>query len=727
MLLPILLGCLAACADESPVDRADFRAFGSVFERDTGDGWRRFFAHGVNLSVGKPGTFPGELAATRDDYTRWLVEIAAMNANVVRLYTLHHPRFYEAFRDYNLDHPDRPVYLVQGIWLDELEHGDYMTDATAQAHEEIGLVVDAVYGCADIAHRFGKAYGRFSADVSPWLMAWLPGHEMDGSIVKLSQAKWASFTEYDGRYITRTGGQPIEAWVARNLDDLVTHETVGYGHQHPVGWSNWPALDPIHHPTETASFGQDLVDVNLAKFDRKPGFSAGLFASYHVYPFNPEFIIYDPQYVATKDRNGQLNSYQGYLLDLVKAHADVPVFVTEFGVPSSIGVAHMNDHGWHHGGYTEAQQAKANIAQYHAIVDAGAAGAVVFEWLDEWFKRTWMTNPTMLPKDRGPLWFDVLSPEESFGIKSFYPVPGRSIAVDGDLSDWPASAVVVWQGKSATNTGAFVRRLRVTSDPAFLFIALELNGMGDPLSTDKNSVTGPILIGLSTVDGDTGARRWPFGLYDSSPNKPIELAADHGLESVIVLDPAKGDFRVLTQASYDPTPRLNGEGSAGGLPISELSGEFQIARWLINNDAQYIAAGSKVDVQRRYFEPGKLTVGDTKTLTTAHIMSSDGVIELRIPWQALWVTDPSSRQVLFDDTKTADFDTRTTAGVRVMACATTWTGEVLRRGTASTPMQDVPLYAWPTWDMPSAAGERQKPLYDALRSEWADALPEPKL
>ena len=40
--------------------------------------------------------------------------------------------------------------------------------------------------------------------------------------------------------------------------------------------------------------------------------------------------------------------------------------------------------------------------------------------------------------------------------------------------------------------------------------------------------------------------------------KPVEVAANHGLESVVVLDPGAGTYRLLTEASYDPTVRLNG-------------------------------------------------------------------------------------------------------------------------------------------------------------------------
>ena len=39
-----------------------------------------------------PGTQPGELAATREDYRRWFHLIKEAGYNTIRLYTLHYPK-----------------------------------------------------------------------------------------------------------------------------------------------------------------------------------------------------------------------------------------------------------------------------------------------------------------------------------------------------------------------------------------------------------------------------------------------------------------------------------------------------------------------------------------------------------------------------------------------------------------------------------------------------------
>ena len=86
-----------------------FRAHGDYFEIDRGQGWQKFIVNGVDLAIAKPGYYPGDLAAQRADYDRWLAGIAEMGTNVIRVYTLHYPVFYEAFRDWNVNHPDKPL------------------------------------------------------------------------------------------------------------------------------------------------------------------------------------------------------------------------------------------------------------------------------------------------------------------------------------------------------------------------------------------------------------------------------------------------------------------------------------------------------------------------------------------------------------------------------------------------------------------------------------------
>ncbi|MGO4500970.1 hypothetical protein AB4114_34495 [Paenibacillus sp. 2RAB27] len=93
---------------------------------------------GVNMGIAKPGHFPGETAITKAEYMRWFQHIGDMHANVVRIYTLHPPVFYEALKAYN-DKAANPLYVLQGIWMNEdklLASGDVFADENSQDFAE---------------------------------------------------------------------------------------------------------------------------------------------------------------------------------------------------------------------------------------------------------------------------------------------------------------------------------------------------------------------------------------------------------------------------------------------------------------------------------------------------------------------------------------------------------------------------------------------------------------
>ena len=81
------------------------RIQGQSFEVLRDSKWEPIVFKGVNIGMGKPGAFPGEAAITEEEYYRWFKQIADMNANTIRVYTLHPPGFYRALAKYNEEHP----------------------------------------------------------------------------------------------------------------------------------------------------------------------------------------------------------------------------------------------------------------------------------------------------------------------------------------------------------------------------------------------------------------------------------------------------------------------------------------------------------------------------------------------------------------------------------------------------------------------------------------------
>jgi hypothetical protein len=87
----------------------------------TEDDFAPQFWPGVNLGSTIPGHQPGEVAVTREDYDRWLAGMGDLGVRVVRIYTILRPAFYDALAAYNAEHPERPIYFIQDVWIPEEE------------------------------------------------------------------------------------------------------------------------------------------------------------------------------------------------------------------------------------------------------------------------------------------------------------------------------------------------------------------------------------------------------------------------------------------------------------------------------------------------------------------------------------------------------------------------------------------------------------------------------
>ena len=706
------------------------RAGDTYLEVRDGSSWRPLFVKGVNLGVARPGRFPTEFPTDVAIYRGWLESIGRMNANAIRLYTLLPPAFYRALAQHNLEHPDLHLWLIQGAWVELPPAHDFEDpEYKSSFRREIERVLDALHGNLDLPARPGRASGRYRADISEHVLALVLGREWEPFSVVAHNELYPGEHSYDGRFAVLEAGSAMEAWLAWVVDSGIAYETDRYRAQRPVAFSNWPTLDPLDHPTESSraeenamrrargeevrerrvpQYNDDEVTVDSERIIPTPANEAGLFASYHVYPYHPDFMNLDPRLQATRDSAGP-SPYLGYLRDLKRHHAGQPLLISELGLPTGRGVAHVNPLGWNHGGQSERRQGERDGRMMDGVLESGCAGGVLFAWMDEWFKRTWITGPFEIPASRDPLWHNLLDPEESFGILAARAGPEEGGHVlDGDASEWAGMEGALRQEFDEEMAGcAAPGRLAAAgadADAAWLHLFVEVDGAGCGGSFDWEELT--VLIGIDTHGDDRGDRRLEPDdrrLLPSGVEFRVRLAGPG--RSLVEVDP-----------SYD-------------IGSNEPDGPFVS---LLNQDGRYVSM-RRVTNRRRIGRGGTEFPSIQVDQSPLRYLSEDpssperadvavaargnsGVVEIRLPWALLNFTDPSSHRVLDQPGRhPAPFEASTTDRIRLHLSV---------RGSAGEEIDARSLepFRWQGWDHPVAHYELKESYY-ILRDKFA-ALPD---
>ncbi|MDF2557045.1 MAG: hypothetical protein K0R71_873 [Bacillales bacterium] len=649
--------------------------------------WTKEFIKGVNIGAAKPGYFPGEFAITKKEYKRWFKYISDMNANTIRVYTILKPDFYEALYEYN-ESAKKPLYFFQGIWVNEED-----VNTIKDAHDEriLGVfktdaatIVDIIHGNKKLSDKPGHASGVYNKDVSNYLLGWIEGIEWDPEYVMNTNEKNKDKNVYDGNFLYTQDASPFEAALCEVGDYTINYELVKYNMQHTVSFNNWPTTDMLSHPNEP-NILEDSATVNMEHIKAKKSFKAGLFASYHIYSYYPEFMNYQKEYVEYIDENGKVNTYRAYLKDLKEKHT-MPVLVAEFGVPSSRGKTHENLHtGFNQGFISETEQGKMDLSMLRDIYKEGYAGGLIFTWQDEWFKRTWNTMDLDIA-DRRAYWSNAQTNEQQFGILTFDPGKKKSICyVDGNSSEWKSDKPLY----SNEDLSLFTK-----SDEKYVYFMIKASKAGFSFDKDK------IVIAIDSLPNQ-----------GNSSIKSLGVELDKAAEFVIEIN-GHSNSRILTDAYYDAFYYSYSK----NLNMEERNPEFEDKNsglfnpiYLCLNRELYLPQDNKVVPLYKY-ETGKLLFGngnpDRKEYNSLsdYIFNND-IMELRVPWQLLNIMDPSTKMAM-DDLYVSGIKPVKIAGMNI--------GAGIINSEEKKQQLSMIQYSWPEWDLPSYH-ERLKSSYYIIK------------
>lgn len=656
--------------------------------------WKTFLMKGVNLGVALPGKFPAEFAMTYDQYMDWFRQIGDMEANVIRIYTILPPQFYEAFARYNIQHQDQPLYLLHGVWATEPPEHDYRdSDYTLEFKKEIIDVIDVLHGNTVLKPERGKASGIYSTDISRYVAGLILGREWEPNGVYITNQKH-SIDHYYGDFVSLPKGNSMEAWLAEIMDFTVLYETQTYQMQHPVSFVNWLPLDPMYHNTEiiendkVREFDNDLETIDFKNFHNSEMFIPGIFASYHAYPYYPDYVYLKPEYARAINALGQKDNYYGYLQDLKSQHEGMPLIIAEYGVPSSRGNSHVNPLGFDQGGHSEAEQARISMTMTRDIFQTGCAGALYFEWADEWFKHNWLVMDFEKPFDDRKLWHNMENPEQNFGILA---LESRERTIDGNLDDWPDK---------------FKREEQLTyqfhADPGYFY----MSGKWKDLDFARHN----LYIAIDTYDKEKGDHRLPFAQQEF--DRGFEFLAEffnRDSAHILVDEP----YSVFTDIYNDSIPVY--------VSKPNRDGKF-VMQELLSNRGRTSLTGESVDsiiINRSELESGKSNEAIT---SNADWYYQNGQFELRLTWHLLNVSDPAKNYVLDDQKDTPEIEASQTDGFNLVCFITDKDNNILHR----VPGDGYFHYQWESWEEPSWTS-RPKPLYDSLRNYFRIAEQEVNL
>jgi hypothetical protein len=634
-----------------PITISGLRLTGQVVGQNvnvaTTSGMHPQFWAGVNLGATLPGTSPGELAPKRSDYDRWLIQMGELGATSVRIYTILKPEFYDAVRAYNLAHVQDPIFVIHGVWIpeDEILHTQnaYDPEVTSLFRAELADAVAAVHGELVRPVKIGHASGRFTSDISQWVLSYSIGVEWDPGVVEntnktnsstmvdsttgiISRSAATATVAQRGKYISWTpDANPMERWIASMLDHIAILEAKR-GWSMPLTYTNWVTADPIRHPEEPFEF-EDSIVVDAKHMAATPAWPGGYFASYHAYPYYPDGLRFQSDYLSyRRPATNTLDAYAGYIHALHQHHGNQAVMITEFGQPSSIGIAHRGPNGRDQGGHSEQQAGINNADLMRVIAEEGFAGGMVFEWLDEWFKFTWNSVEHELPKDRRSMWRNPLTNEEHFGILAVEAGATQKVVLDGKDKEWTrGQSQVILEAKGP------VAEVRATHDEESLYLRIRFaDPKVQPWATEE------LAVGLQVYPEPNKGLPGRPGV---SPESNVAILVGPGnvakLRIASWTDPVAFEFGVAKkELAFNPADLVPG------------SGAWTVPQQIVSRALVVPSTNEKIAIDMVPF--GDLQWGTTDSTKAefddrALVNGSKNVLELRIPWGLIGLSDPSSK------------------------------------------------------------------------------------
>lgn len=665
-----------------------------IMQKNSQGRFEPFVVRGVTLSSSIAGHSASDYAVKEETWIRWFGQIQKMGANTVRIDTIYDDTFYNAFYQFNKK-TQKPLYLLQGIQV-----SDYANHSGGDAYEKEFYgelkkssidAVDVLHGRKNISVNRLKGSGKYRKDVSHWVLGYIVGNEWDAGTLAYTDNSGKHSVSYKGTYFQTTkGATATETMLAKIMDHMVTYESQKYKTQKLISFQNDPKNDPFVYEGQYAKQLGKFYRMDSEHLKATGELKSGFFAAYRMYDFCPDFVRYlsaeqkkELKY-HLKDLDTGLYG-NGYPQLLARYHS-MPVVVTGYGFSSSRGTDSAE------GALTEKEQGQKIISAYDDFVRSGMSGAVITSWQDTWGRRTWNTSYA-LDVSNTALWKDIQTDGQGYGLLSFDPGKTESVCyVDGNKQEWDREDEVF--SKNGIS-------LSVKYDEQGIYLLVCKKGL-----SEKDSIYIPM-----DVTPKSGSK------VCISPALLFEREADF-----LLCLKGKTDSRLLVQERYDSLRENYLMQTEGKDPFEEFpetdSAKFVPIRMILKNKKLVSEdAGEKELREAKRFdtiETGRLTYGnnnpsDKEYDSLADFCYGTDCAEVRIPWQMLNFSNPSSMEIHDDYYKNY--------GVEWFKIEKIYIGAGTDKMDAPVSMADVKLRGWRDQ---VTSHERLKQSYDMIRDRWRE-------
>lgn len=651
-----------------------------------------FVVRGVELPSSIAGHYATDYAVEEETWLRWFALIQEMGANTVRIYTIYDDGFYNAFYEYNRER-EEPLYLLQGIQVSDYANNSgedaYGAEFYASLKKDSLDVIDVVHGRKIIPFNRMKGSGSYRKDISEWVLGYILGNEWNADTIAYTNHERKEYREYQGEYFAAgTEAQAFERLLAEIMDGMVSYESRKYKVQRLMAFQNDPLKDPFVYEAEYGAQLGKYVQVDAENIRAQEGLLSGYVAAYRLYDFADGFAEYFSQEQKEELAFCMTGLDSGLYMDgytqLLARYHSMPVIITGYGFSSSRGTDSQS------GPLTEEEQGRRLAEVYQDIVNSGCSGALISTWQDVWGRRSWNTAYAQ-DVTNAVWWHDLQTDGQGYGLLAFDPGEEERVClVDGDDGEWYGEEAVAGQGDT---------RLFARFDEECLYLLIRKEGM-------ERDDRYYICFDVTPRSGSRTAEGLPY---------IFEREADF----LLCLDGANNS-RLLVQERYEALrenfqSQITGEDPFIHFPQKDSSEFKPINMILLNHKMVSADATLKESLEAKrhdVFETGKLRYGNGNPQSEDYDSLADfcfgkNCVEIRIPWQLLNFSDPSSMKV--------HDDYYVNYGVEWFGIREIYLG-IAAEGTDETvEMEAFRLKGWgsaPSWH------ERLKKSYDMIRESW---------